>query len=153
MRVVTKSASETKKLGKILAKEALKTICKNRLPHALVISLEGNLGSGKTTFAKGFARSLGVAKNILSPTFVLIKQYRFGRIGNFFHIDCYRLGRSRDMETLGLGDIFADSHAIVLIEWGNRLRRLLPKHRLTIKFSHTGPGTRRIVFFSSLEKL
>ena len=149
MKVVTDSAAKTRKLGGIFAREALKTIRGNAMPHALIISLEGNLGSGKTTFAQGFARGLGIAGKVLSPTFVLLKRYGLRGHRAFFHIDCYRLARSRDLGALGFGDIVKDPRAIVLIEWGDRARRLLPKHRFTVKFSHSGGNRRRISIFSS----
>lgn len=106
--------------------------------HAVVVSLEGELGSGKTTFSQGFAKGLGVKERVLSPTFVIVKPYKIRntRYEVFYHIDCYRLKKPEELLELGFKEIVENPNAIVLIEWGNRVKRILPKHTVRISFSY-----------------
>ena len=94
-----------------------------------LISLVGELGAGKTQFAKGFGSGLGITDTIVSPSFVLMAEYR-GRLP-LFHIDLYRLEEARQVATLGLEEIF-DRDALVLIEWGERFPQLMPAERTEI---------------------
>ena len=96
-----------------------------------VVLLIGNLGAGKTTLAKGIADGLGAAvpDEVSSPTFTLIHEFGDGRL---YHIDLYRLEEPREVETLGLDDLF-DREAVVLIEWGERFPQLLPPDRIEIR--------------------
>jgi tRNA threonylcarbamoyladenosine biosynthesis protein TsaE len=89
-----------------------------------VVLLIGNLGAGKTTLAKGLVHGLGAAppEDVSSPTFTLIHEYGGGRV---YHVDLYRLDEPREVETLGLDELF-DRDALVLIEWGERFPQLLP---------------------------
>jgi len=145
--ITTRSASETKKIATILASETLQSKTQR---SALVIALSGNLGSGKTTFAQGFAEGLGIKERVLSPTFVLMKIYTLqkrARKKYFIHIDCYRIHSSRDLASLGIKEIFKDKKAIVLIEWPERIRRLIPKNALWIRFRHGKKENERILSF------
>ena len=145
MERVTRSAGETQKLARVLAKKMLRTLTARALSHALVVSLEGNLGSGKTTFTQGFAKGLGIKEKILSPTFVLMKRFHIGHTHVLYHLDCYRLETSKDIIAIGFRDILKDPSAMVLAEWGDRVKSVFPKHRVTIRFSHTKkPNERRI---------
>ncbi len=119
---LTHSEEETIELGRKLAPE---------LSGAVL--LIGNLGAGKTTLTKGIVEGRGVAaiEEVSSPTFTLIHQY--GRLDNpVFHIDLYRLDEAREVETLGLDDLFA-SGALVLLEWAERFPALLPRNRTEIR--------------------
>ena len=118
----TSSEAETIALGRRIAAE---------LPSKSVVLLIGNLGAGKTTLAKGIADGLGAAvpDEVSSPTFTLIHEFGDGRL---YHIDLYRLEEPREVETLGLGDLF-DREAVVLIEWGERFPQLLPPDRIEIR--------------------
>ncbi|MBI2642331.1 MAG: tRNA (adenosine(37)-N6)-threonylcarbamoyltransferase complex ATPase subunit type 1 TsaE [Candidatus Wildermuthbacteria bacterium] len=134
--VISNSPGATIALGSKVAKSILK------LPvgrHAVVVSLEGELGSGKTTFSQGFAKGLGIAQRITSPTFVIVKPYKIRntKYKLFYHIDCYRIHKPKELLDLGWRDMVADPKAIVLVEWGTRVKRLLPKHTTRIAFSHT----------------
>ena len=116
----TKSEEETIAFGRELAKQ---------LPFPSVVLLIGNLGAGKTTLTKGIVEGLGAAPadEVSSPTFPLIHEYS----PTVFHIDLYRLDTAREVESLGLQELF-DRDAVVLIEWGERFPQLLPKHRWEI---------------------
>lgn len=113
------------------------------LPSRAVVLLIGNLGAGKTTFAKGIAQGLGAApaEEVSSPTFTLIHEY--GDPVRVYHIDLYRLDEERQVEGLGLDDIYS-SDAVVLIEWGERFPRLLPERRIEARITHADSGMRRI---------
>ena len=113
------------------------------LPRTGVVLLIGNLGAGKTTLAKGIVRGRGAAEHddVSSPTFTLIHEY--GPDGKVYHIDLYRLDEARQVETLGLEEIF-DRDALVLIEWGERFPQLLPAERTEIFIRTTGNDEREI---------
>lgn len=100
-----------------------------------VILLIGNLGAGKTTFAKGVAEGIGAAPRdeVSSPTFTLIHQYS----ETLYHIDLYRLDTAAEVSTLGLEEIF-DRQAVVLIEWGERFPEMMPERRIEVHLRHTG---------------
>ncbi|MDP2637321.1 MAG: tRNA (adenosine(37)-N6)-threonylcarbamoyltransferase complex ATPase subunit type 1 TsaE [bacterium] len=133
---ISYSPSQTKALGQKLAEAILKLPSKH---HARVLSLEGELGSGKTTFSQGFAKGLGVRERVSSPTFVIMRPHKL-RTKNyklFYHIDCYRLKNGQELLDLGWKGMVTNPRAIMLIEWGNRVKSMLPKHAIRISFSHT----------------
>ena len=115
---------------------------------ALVIGMEGELGAGKTTFIKGFAKGLGVKEKVLSPTFVLMKIYKLNNksaVYKFFvHIDAYRLKDHRDLLALGIKEILVDPQNIVLIEWSDRVKKILPRKYIKIHFDHIEESIRKI---------
>ena len=96
----------------------------------MVICLEGDLGSGKTIFTKGFAQALGIEENITSPTFNIIKEYTTGEMP-LYHMDVYRLEEAP--ESTGLLDYF-DKDGVVIIEWASMIKDYLPEERLDIFF-------------------
>lgn len=118
MKVIkTKSAQETKDFAKKLAKDFL---------SGGILGLTGGLGAGKTTFAQGFAQGLGIKGKIISPTFLIIRQYPIPDRTNFFyHIDLYRL-EDINLKTSGLEEILQDKENVVLIEWADKLGDNLP---------------------------
>ena len=107
----------------------------------MVICLDGELGSGKTVFVKGFASALGIEENITSPTFNLIKEYLSAEMP-LFHMDVYRLNDS--FENVGLEDYFNKS-GITIIEWADMIKEYLPEERLEIKFKVIDENTRVLV--------
>ncbi len=102
-----------------------------------VIVLQGDLGAGKTTFAQGFARGLGVAGPVTSPTFTLVRQYPCA-LGQLVHVDVYRLDHLAEVADLGLGDLVEDG--VVLVEWGDVARRALGTVTFTVAISRTHGG-------------
>ncbi|NII52996.1 tRNA (adenosine(37)-N6)-threonylcarbamoyltransferase complex ATPase subunit type 1 TsaE [Luteibacter sp. SG786] len=113
------------------------------LQGGLVVYLHGDLGAGKTTFARAFLRALGVGERVKSPTYSLIEGYDLeGR--RAFHLDLYRIADPGELEWLGL-DSLAEPGAIVLVEWPERGTGALPPVDLEIRFRHDGSG--RIVSF------
>ncbi|MFH0803940.1 MAG: tRNA (adenosine(37)-N6)-threonylcarbamoyltransferase complex ATPase subunit type 1 TsaE, partial [Candidatus Tagabacteria bacterium] len=113
---------------------------------AIVIGLIGELGSGKTVFTKGFAEGLGLKKIITSPTFVLMRIYPLPvtRYSRLIHIDAYRLEKSKDLIDLGFKNLIHDPKNIILIEWADRIKNILPKNCLRIKFEHIDKNKRKI---------
>lgn len=118
-----------------------------RLPttgeHAALVALSGDLGAGKTTFVQALGRALGVEEIIQSPTYVLMKSYpiEFGRFIKLVHIDAYRLTDPKEFGTLHPHDFFDDPHALVVLEWPQRVEGVLPKPDLMLRFSSEGANT------------
>lgn len=144
----TNSSSQTKKLAEILAKKIIKNALKKK--NAQIIGLEGNLGGGKTTFLQGFARGLGIQEKILSPTFVLMKKFKILTTNyqlqytNFYHIDCYRVKKAREILDLDFKKIVSNPKNIIAVEWANRIRRIMPKDTIWIKFMFAKKNKRKI---------
>ena len=133
----TKSKKQTEQLAKMLAKEILKY--KNTKKNALVFGLVGNLGAGKTTFIQAFAKGLKIKRRLTSPSFVLMKNY-----GNLYHIDCYRIKNHKDVLALDFKEIVSNPKNIVLIEWAERIRKILLKNTVWIKFEIINQNQRKI---------
>ena len=126
-----------------MAREILKSPPKKQ---AVIIGLIGDLGGGKTTFLKGFARGLGIKDKILSPTFVILKRFKIKdlRFKSFYHIDCYRFEKTREILELGFKEIVANPQNIICVEWADRIKKLLPKNSLILKFFFIGKNKRKI---------
>jgi len=157
-KYLTTTPLQTKKLGEILAKEVLKTKLKKR---ALIIGLEGDLGGGKTTFLQGFAKGLGIKEKILSPTFIIMKKFSIinyqvstkvekkkiffdSQFSNFYHIDCYRISRPKEILGLGFKEIISNPKNIITIEWADRIDKILPAETIIINFELINQKTRKI---------
>ena len=120
--------------------ELAQNIESEKFPN-MVICLNGELGSGKTVFVKGFAQSLGIDDNITSPTFNLVKEYVNGEMP-LYHMDVYRLENGDD-NSIGLNDYF-NKGGITIIEWSDLIKDSLPDERLDIKFKIVDEYTRVI---------
>lgn len=134
---VTESDEQTIELGRALAQE---------MGPPLLVLLLGNLGTGKTTLAKGIASGLGAAREeeVTSPSFTLVHEYSKGAVP-VYHVDLYRLESTRDIATLGLEDVIENSRpAVVMIEWGEKLGGLFPGRRWELRLSDLGDDRRRI---------
>ncbi|MGE7138484.1 tRNA (adenosine(37)-N6)-threonylcarbamoyltransferase complex ATPase subunit type 1 TsaE [Luteibacter sp. NPDC031894] len=108
------------------------------LHGGLVIYLHGDLGAGKTTFARAFLRALGVGERVKSPTYSLVEGYDVGN-RRAFHLDLYRIADPGELEWLGL-DSLAEPGAVVLVEWPERGVGALPPADLAIHIGHEGSG-------------
>jgi tRNA threonylcarbamoyladenosine biosynthesis protein TsaE len=95
-------------------------------------ALIGDLGAGKTAFARGFARGLGIACDISSPTFAIINEYQ-GRLP-LFHVDVYRIGHLAEMGDTGYEEYFYGGFGVVLVEWADLIRPLFPPDAIIINF-------------------
>ena len=149
MRKIFKSQKETKDFAKSFAR---KFSISRKQRGALVLALVGNLGAGKTTFVQGFLRELGVRSKITSPTFVLIKRYRLKCsllhdlcFMNAYHIDAYRIKKPKELLDLGIKEILKNPENIVLIEWADRIKKILPGNPVWIKFEHGDKENERLI--------
>jgi tRNA threonylcarbamoyladenosine biosynthesis protein TsaE len=132
--ILTRSAEETIAQGRKLGAQ---------LKAPVLVLLSGELGAGKTTFAKGLVAGLGAADedDVTSPTFTLI--HRHDRGVRTYHIDLYRITDARDLGTLGMDDIFAEA-AVVIVEWPEKLAPQLDWPVLRVRLEHVDEQTRRI---------
>lgn len=119
-RVTSRSEQDTIELAQNIESE--------KFPN-MVICLQGDLGSGKTVFTKGFAASLGIDEAVTSPTFNIIKEYTSGEM-DLYHMDVYRLDGK--VEDLGIEEYFT-KNGVVIIEWSDMIKDYLPEERLEIK--------------------
>jgi tRNA threonylcarbamoyladenosine biosynthesis protein TsaE len=142
MEFITKTPSQTKKLGEILAKEILKSNFKN----SVILALKGDLGGGKTTFLQGFAEGLGIKEKILSPTFIILKKFQIpnSKYKYFYHFDCYRIEKSKEVLKLGFKKLISNPKSIVAIEWADKIRKIVPKNSLKIDFKFINKNNRKI---------
>lgn len=108
----------------------------------MVICLNGELGSGKTVFVKGFAKALGIQETVTSPTFSLVKEYHDGELP-LFHMDVYRMEDSK--ENFGLDD-YLNQDGVCIIEWPEMIEEQLPEERLDIKIKVIDDDVRVFVF-------
>lgn len=111
--------------------------------RGIVIFLQGELGAGKTTFVRGFLRSLGYEGPIRSPTFALVESYQINH-QHIHHFDFYRINDAEEVEYLGLNDYFT-SDAICLVEWPEKAHSLLPKPNICCKIAHPEKTQGRIL--------
>lgn len=152
MEITLKSLKDTQKLAKSLAAEWLKdygrSITRLTLKGPLVVALQGDLGSGKTTFLQFFARMLGIEEKVLSPSFLIIKTFRLPKKIKGFkflvHIDAYRLKTAKELISLGFKDILRDQESIVAIEWPEKVSRYLPRAAKRLCFEVTGEKERKV---------
>ncbi|OGM17052.1 tRNA (adenosine(37)-N6)-threonylcarbamoyltransferase complex ATPase subunit type 1 TsaE [Candidatus Woesebacteria bacterium RBG_19FT_COMBO_47_8] len=136
MEIITQSAEETKDFGRKTAAN---------LNGGQILALTGDLGSGKTTFVQGFAEGLGHIGRIISPTFILMRKYDLPD-GDFYHVDLYRFEDNveKEVENIGLRDIWGNKDNIVVIEWAEKIKNLLPENTKWLKFEMVGENERKI---------
>lgn len=134
MRTISHSPDETLAIGASFAEKA---------GPGLVIALQGDLGAGKTVFAKGFAKGLGVEDVVNSPTFTILQVYEGGRLP-FYHFDMYRLGDPEELEELGYEDYFF-SEGVCLIEWPEMIGDLLPEEAAIVRISRGEDPDERVI--------
>jgi len=140
MEFITKSARETQKVGRKIAVNLVK-----KTPS--IIALTGDLGSGKTTFVQGFVKGLGVRKRIISPTFILMRTYKAKKKNTLYHLDLYRIESNfeKEIENLGVKDLWKEEKNILIIEWAEKIKNLLPDDTIWIKFEYLSDGQRKII--------
>ncbi len=129
----TSSAEETRSFGEAFGRLA---------PAGTSVSLEGDLGAGKTVLAGGIAAGLGIDADVLSPTFILVEEYAGGDLP-LLHFDLYRLDELGEVERVGLPDAI-DGRNMVLVEWGDRLPEGVIEFDAVIRIETAGEGRRKI---------
>lgn len=138
--------SSTKKFAASFARSLLRR--KRGVGHPLVIGLVGELGAGKTTFVQGFAKALGVREKIVSPSFTIMRVFRLGkkkRFRHLVHIDCWRLKNPSEIKEIGFLSVLRDRDAVILIEWADNIRGLLPRQTVWVSIAHSAQNKREIV--------
>lgn len=130
-KVTTRNEKETIELAQNFESE--------KFPN-MIICLDGELGSGKTIFTKGIANALGIEQNITSPTFTIIKEYE-GELP-LYHMDVYRL--NGNIDGIGIEEYFTKG-GVVVIEWAETIKDILPKERLDIKFKIVDENKRVLI--------
>ena len=132
-KITTKDEMDTLELAQNIESE--------KFPN-MVICLNGELGTGKTVFAKGFAQALGIEETITSPTFNIVQEYDTGELP-LYHMDVYRLEDNKD--NIGIKDYF-NKGGITIIEWADMIEDELPEERLDINFRFVDENTRILIF-------
>ena len=135
MRRISNNPEETRLIGSEIIRDT---------PAAAVLSLIGDLGSGKTEFVKGLALGLEIAAEVTSPTFTIIHEYRGGRYP-LFHMDFYRLLEERELEEIGF-DGYLRAGGICAIEWGDKFPSRLPSDSIKVYFRMNDDDTREIAW-------
>ena len=135
IQITSKSVKDTLNIGRHIAKN---------LQKGDIVCLFGRFGAGKTVLTKGVAAGLGIAKDkIVSPSFVLIREYAKARIP-LYHFDLYRM--EKEMDILGLGyEDYLYGQGIAVIEWADKLKELLPREYLKVSLEIAGKDTRKVI--------
>lgn len=140
MKRISHSEKETEKIARKLAK---------KLRGGEIIGLIGNLGAGKTVFVRGLAKAFGIKKPITSPSFVLLKPYKIKdsrfKIKELVHVDAYRLKNEKDLIDIGIKDWLGKKDTISIIEWADRVKKILPKNAIKIKIKFGKRENERII--------
>jgi tRNA threonylcarbamoyladenosine biosynthesis protein TsaE len=137
--VYSLSEEETFRLGQVVARG---------LDGGELILLEGDLGLGKTIFAKGIAAGLGIPRDdVTSPSFTLVQEYEGGRFP-MFHVDLYRIEETEEIGTLGVEEILA-AGGVIVVEWGEKLPPYLRRGAIIVRFRDVGEGSRQIEILPS----
>jgi len=132
-RAVTRSTDETLELARAVGE---------LLRPGDVVSLVGELGAGKTVFARGVARALGVTELVVSPTFTIVREYE-GRVP-LVHVDVYRIDAVQELHDLGFEEVVRDD-AVTIVEWGDMIDGLLPGDRLDVRLKPGAADDERVV--------
>jgi tRNA threonylcarbamoyladenosine biosynthesis protein TsaE len=144
--IISRSAEETVSLGAKFAKEFLHS--------GSLVLLRGDLGAGKTQFAKGVAKFFGLhEEEISSPTYSLVNEYDLssGAVTKLFHLDCYRFEKPEELIELGVEEYLYPKDAVTIIEWPERIEAYLPNQRIEVLIEVISPNQRKIStnFFGS----
>lgn len=144
MEFISKTPEQTEEIAVKILRRITALPPKN---SATVLTLKGDLGSGKTTFSQFLAKRLGVKGAIQSPTFLLIKRYpTFNHVfKNFFHIDAYRIEKESEISNLGFAEMLSNPENIIAIEWPEKIKNLIPADAINISFSHGTSENERII--------
>ena len=136
LKVKTTSPEETERVAEKLARS---------LGYPAVISLVGDLGAGKTTFTKGFAKGLDIKENVTSPTFTIMNEYTSGR-KPMYHFDMYRLSSLDEALELGFGEYFdlTTLKGASIVEWAENTKGILPARQFEVEIKKLGDNAREI---------
>ena len=143
----SKGEKDTRNLAKLLAEEILVTL---PAANAFVVALTGELGSGKTTFTKTLLRTLGVRGRVASPTFIFSRRYRsqLKYYENIWHFDVYRLNSPKEVREIGLKEAVSQDKNLVIVEWADKVKGLLPRGTIWVEFKHGVKSNERHITFN-----
>ena len=151
-KFVSNNPEESRKFARDLAANLMSRSLLDISGGALVLALMGDLGSGKTTFAQAFAEGLGVKEKVKSPTFIIFrkskvadKKWQEKVFKYFYHFDVYRINSEKEILNLGWEEIISNPENIVLVEWADKIEKILPKNSVKINFKHLKGDKREIV--------
>lgn len=141
LSICSKSEDETFDFGALLSKLKVNIVC-----------LSGDLGSGKTVLAKGYAKGLNIDEYITSPTFNIINNYKGDH--DFYHMDAYRITDEDMLYDIGFEELFEED-SFVVIEWANMIKNSIPKEAIWIEFNKDENNTnnRYLTLFGDSEKI
>ncbi len=133
-KFTSKSATETAEI----AEKILETIEKREVAGAFVLALSGELGAGKTTLSQEIGKILNVKETMQSPTFVIMKVYDTSHpiFKKLVHIDAYRIEKEEELKILKLKDLFLEKGTLVVIEWPENIKALIPSDALQVSIKH-----------------
>lgn len=145
MKLVSKKLADTQELAEKIAGDILDSGAHPK--HARVVALAGDLGAGKTAFVQGFAKALGIKKHLPSPTFLIFRNYALevGGYQSLYHADVYRINDPDEMAVIDFDKVLADPKNIVVVEWADKIKKILPKDSIWISFSHGSKENERII--------
>jgi tRNA threonylcarbamoyladenosine biosynthesis protein TsaE len=115
-----------------------------KVSFGTMIALHGNLGSGKTVFARGFAQGLKIDDYVTSPTFTIVQEYPIDSTHNLYHLDLYRINDENDAIAFGIDEFIFDPNSIALVEWPARIEGLWPNKTINIYLEHISETERSI---------
>jgi len=135
-KIISRSEKETENFAVQLAQS---------LRPGTVITLEGDLGAGKTVFARGFARGLGITDPVSSPTYTIVQEYPLPQTGRLYHMDLYRIDSASAALAFGVDEFFDDNNAYSLVEWPKRAGELIPEKAVQVFIRHLNETEREII--------
>ncbi len=138
MEIILETPTTTKKLGERIGKKILKE------GRGFFLALEGDLGSGKTTFLQGLAKGLKIKERVTSPTFTIFKKYEIEKDRFFYHFDAYRI-QEKDLAVLNFEEIVGNKNNIIAVEWSENIKNKIPSKAIKLKFSFIDNKRRRLI--------
>ena len=134
-KFISHSEAETEKIAFELA---------SQLPVGTILTLDGDLGAGKTVFARGFARGLGITEAVSSPTYTIAQEYLLPDNRRLYHLDLYRITSAEAGLAFGVDEFFNDPRAYALVEWPERVGNVIPDSAIKIFIRHLDENSREI---------
>ncbi len=115
-----------------------------KLHSGSVVTLQGDLGAGKTVFARGFARGLGITEPVSSPTYTIVQEYQLPEKKRLYHLDLYRINSPESALAFGVDEFFDDPNGFALVEWPERVGNVIPDKAIKIILKHVSETEREI---------
>ena len=133
----------------VIAEKLIEKIMLHKTDIATVVALNGELGAGKTNLTQEVSLLLGIKEKIISPTFVIMKNYKINKnskFKNLIHIDAYRIDNPDEFSHFKWQDFFLNKENLILIEWPEKVAKIIPQNSIKVFLSHIDEETRKIIF-------